>query len=524
MKKQNLLFYLGYFLISVLIISVMTHFSQWNCFCDDDFYYAKLRPYENIFHPLNPFGEIHGCGYIGYWLLTFLAYSLPNYILHINPSDFISFQHGIIRGCFVVITLSMLLMFFRQSCKNKGFQLLVYFLLCGLFFYLGVWSNIITLNYSFYRYFLSLLPMGYLFYYLYRHTTVKHKKQNKPQIVLACFCAYIVGMSSEIEIYSTLTLFFLLLGFSLLTKSAKNFKLNFGADVWIILGVFLISMLIFTTSSGFREVAGERGMSHIVINLGIIKEYSALYLKNCFINVWGLWALFIAAFIYAFRIALKRKNDIKKLIFPVLLQLSLFIVMFSLVLCGKTNYFGTYFIVHENVLSLFYFLTTIPALIFFGYCLKNMKSDVLKTTLGIILFLSACFLMANSHEINSKYLLQLRAKSYILQKIALYEFYKDNQIFFPPEVETHYFPGIYNEDNIFEFKYFIKDVYNTDRILETPLTIDENAIEKFTQLGGSFGEKEIEELKFQNLNNESYVLKKQDDELSAEEILEIFRQ
>lgn len=526
MNKQKVFFISFYILISIFVIARMTYFSQWNCFCDDDFYYAKLRPYESIFNPLNPFEDIHGYGYFGYWLLTFLAYSLPNYIFHINPSDFISFQHGIIKGGFIVCTLTMLLMFFKQFYKNKAFQIVIYFSLCTMFFYIGLWANIISLNYSFYRYFLSLLPFGYLMYYLYRHTTVKYKKINKMQLILACFCSYITGMSSEILIYLTLTLFCLIPGYNILTKifSKKVFKLNFGIDILTIFIVFLTSMVIFTSSQGYRQVSVERGINNIIITLDTVKEYSLLYLKNCFINGWFLWIIFIAVFCFALYYALKRKNNIRKLVFPILFEISLLTVMYSLIVCGKTNYFSTYFIVHENILFLFYFLTTIPLMIFFGYYLQNTKSKKLKLCFAIILLTAASYMLINAKEIQTKYLIPQRAKSYILQKIALYDYYKTQQICLPAEVTSRYFPTISDEYRVFEFKYFIKDIYNLPNILETPLFIDENAVRYFVENGGSFGENELTKLKFQNLNDINFVLKKQDDELSEEEILEKLRQ
>lgn len=517
MKRENLLFYIGYCLISVFLIIMTAYLSRGCCFAGDDLWFASLRPYENVFSPLNPFGEVHGDGYFGYWFLTLSVYSLPNFVFHINPSDVISVPFGILRGFLCCIIFFVLLMFFKHLYKGRFFYLVLYLSFAFLFFFFGLNSFIIVNNYNFCRYFMSLIFAGYFWYFLY--ICLNCEKPNKLQFVLACICAYITGMTVEIEIFLTLMLLCLIVVFCLFSNLKESLKQLAVPSL-----IFLFSMILFTNSSGYKEVSLNRGMNNISITFEAVKEYLSLFFQNCVLQGIIIWLLFFAFCIGALLIA-KRKKELKELVFPVFFEISLLAVMFSLILCGKT-FEGTnsYYLTHPNILFLYWFLTSIPVLMFLGYILKNTENKKTKVTAAVIILICACILPFKTQYSRASEMRLEKMRHYTLEKITLFEYYKSGSVSLPQNIVNNYKPEIMLEYGLPVFTNYLAHTYHLKTINQTPFEFTEDAIEKFYDMGGSFGKKEIEKLKFQNLNDTNFILKKQDDELSKEEMTKILQE
>ena len=530
MKRQSLLFYGVYSLISVMAVILITYLSRGNCFYGDDFWFALLRPDFGEFSPLNPFSAIHGSGYLGFWLLTFFCYTLPNSVLNIHPADFIAIPQGIIRGLMAIPVFSVLLLYFRLFSKDKILFLVLYFALITLFIFEGLNSNIIGINYNYYRYFLSLIFCGFFWFCLYKYTMIKTPKTNKLQFFSAVLCAYTTGMASEIEIFLSLSLFCLIIGFniiiSLISKykeEIKAFKFNLSKEFFILFAVFLTSMTLFITSTGYKEVSADRGMTNISLSLGIIKEYSIIYFQNCFLREWVLWVLIIIFFSFAFYFA-KKKNEIKKLIFPLFFLVSLLAVMYSLILCGKTYNDNTYFITHNNVLALCCFLTTIPILMFAGYTFKNIKSKKFKTLFTLFLLISGVVLLCRAKYIQAQYMYLIREKCYIIEKMVLFDYYRSDKILLPFYTIFEYKKELIDDEYArLLYTNYIEKVYHTNKISEREFVFEPDAVEKFYEIGGNFGKQELKKIRYENLKDPDFVLKQQDDKLSEEELEEILK-
>ena len=115
MKKNNLLFYIIIFIISLLIVLTNAYLGRYNIILGDDFcgvYTKNSRLIDCL-----SFGfQTHGGGYLCTFLNQLLTFRLPIF-LGIHPSDFIGIPSCTIKGIFTVILLFPDFLFFIINQK-----------------------------------------------------------------------------------------------------------------------------------------------------------------------------------------------------------------------------------------------------------------------------------------------------------------------------------------------------------------------------------------------------------------------
>ncbi len=528
--------------VIVLTLSYIIYHTAYNaqnaCFYMDDYWwgmYTGNNFTEKIFDSLN-FNLVHGGGYIGLFLCKFFSFGLPN-MLGIHPLDFMAVPQGIIRGVIGGVILYCISFSFSKNLKLKPFK---YFILPSVLIYYfyaiyssgSVWSSeatIIATNYAWYRYFFSILFFCIFWNYIYKNLFIKYSKIRYLELFTACFSGYVVASSSEISFIATSVAFFLILASKFFIKTTnldKRFFMPFLA--------FFITMTAFITNNKFNEVLNARLADSI--NFSIIKDFIFNYFKICFANEFLYWIIFtflaLSAIIYSIR-----KNEIKRIIFPFIIQFSILITMMSLVVLGKTFYEDKLFwLSHHNIQFLYKMLILIPFLILLDYNVKIYNDNRLIQKVGItvysILVLSFCLRFKDTDLFKECYLTSwpnmLRKFYYVSEKILNYYYYKNSvpflpefpldpvlQFYVPNKVENTY---NYYKDYIFTDVYYQKIYKN-----RLPVNIgyfkitDIEALKYFYENGGSFTLKELEELKFQNLLDKDFVLNKKEDAMNFEE-------
>lgn len=394
---KNVFFYFFVLVIFILIVGVYAYFSRYSCFWGDDFWYTRFFEPNGLFDTLSFTRGGHGGGYIGFFFCKLFSFGMPLY-LNIHPCDFINTYHSIIRGLFFAIALLLISKFSTFYNHSKLVYALSFLLLGGICFFNFVFAEcVINIGYSFYRYLFSFIPFSILWYYLYKNLIEENNKSNKFEFVVAFISAYFVGTSLEIMSFGSVCLAVMLIIYNYILKfpfaqktDDKNLKLNIDFKFYLLICTMFFTTYMFASSIGFKEVATYRGMSNISITFDILKEYLQLYFNVCFVNEWFYWLLFII-FFSIFFINAKKQNEIKKVILPLFMQISILTVMFSLILCGKTyeyshNYtvlFG-FWLHHSNIVFAYKLLILIPLLISFDYCYNFVKNNPL---VNIILFI-----------------------------------------------------------------------------------------------------------------------------------------
>ncbi len=349
---------------------------------------------------------------------------------------------------------------------------------------------------------------------------------------MASFCGYVLGTSIEISFFLSAFLVVLLIGYNLIIKicskitkkDIKFSKYNLDKRFYIPSLFLFIAIFLFASNEGFKQVASDRGMANISISQDILVEFWNLYINSCFSSLTIYWMIFTLLMITSFFFAIK-KNEIKKVIFPLLLQVSILAIMFSLVLCGKTYDEMTrdrFYLHHANIIFLYKMLILYPILIYFSYVLKNIRKYIKKVfpiLILITLIYYGIFTYVKFPSFKQKSIAyykefnELRRNFYISEKMLRFYALKNETAILDKDIITNYCHTwiLCGEENNYKDTKIISSyyprIYRQD-IKELGFKLEENAVEKFKKNGGSITEDELNNLNFSRLFDENYVLNK----------------
>ncbi len=531
------------FIITIIIISIFNFLyvfdiSKCCIFWNDDFEYSNYYRNEKIFDCL--LGKslfIHGGGYIGLFLCKFLSFGLPS-LLGVHPADFMSFWHGIIKGIFTVLIILLITNFSTIFFKSKILYVSVLIFISAYIFKEASINglSVFSCNYNFYRYFFSLLFFSVFLHYIYTHC-LSQKKVNIITLAGVVFCGIEAGMSSEICIFSSVIMSVLLIIYNVFIcflkkyyhneSKFKSLKLNFDKFTYIPLIFLFCAAVFFVSTPGFYTVAFiERGLSNIHFHLNEFFEFLYLffnlYVKDILLN----WIILFILIIFSFYFAMK-KQEIKKLIIPVFLQISLLIVIFSLFLCGKTYNNQMFYISHNNVIFIYRMISLFPSLILFGYLFKNIYKSVRPKFLRkITIWLFSFLIIISAYlaiipKINFDCDIEKRKLFYVSEKMLRF-YYLNNKIpVIPYEFGSQNNPDgllnpfelekdeesskIYKNNNL---TLYYSRIYKYKEAEEIGFQLSSKAFERFYEAGGNFSDKELEYIKFSRLYDEDFILNK----------------
>ena len=537
-NKQICFFYIPLFLFIILFGIYLGH--NFAIF-EDDLVYSTYYKSEKIFNCLN-FNFGHGGGYLGYFLSKFLSFGLPN-LLSIHPCDFTVF-HLVIKGFFTIITLLLIAKFSTFFYRSKPIFISVSsFLVFYYFFYLCKLETLIAgVSYNYYRYSFSLIFFSIVVYFIFENL-IKNKKITKfKSILFILLCAFIAGTSSEI-IFITLILFSVLIllyqliicFISFLRKSPEFwnlYKFNISKSFILIFLVLSFAVFSFVSSSGFKEVAISRGLSNIFITKDLLINFINQYIQLYFLDKIAYWIIFSVIFIVNIITAYQRQ-EIKKVILPLLLQISILVSVFSLIFCKETYYTGGFWLVHNHIRFIFSMLILYPLLMLLSYFIKSFilkccnsldKKKIINHITLIIMVLSVSFagllietINGNEYRNFYKKIENFKVFHYKLEKVFRFYYLKK---------EVPYLPGYINYRDIYRFKKptgefcfidrynnflqaYYANIYKDDNVYNLLYCVSDKAFEKFYENGGAFTEEELKSIKFSRLFDENFVLNKE---------------
>ena len=535
--NKQVCFYILLFLFVILFSVYLGH--NFAIF-EDDLVYSTYYKSEKIFNCLN-FNFGHGGGYFGYFLSKFLSFGLPN-LLSIHPCDF-TVCHLVIKGILTIITLLLMAKFSTFFYRSKLIFISVFsFLIFYYFFYLCKLETLIAgVSYNYYRYSFSLIFFSVVVYFIFENL-IKNKKITRfKSIFFILLCAFIAGTSSEI-IFITLILFSILIllyqliiffisSFKKSTEFLNLYKFNISKSFILIFLVLSFAVFSFVSSSGFKEVSMSRGLSNIFITKDLLINFINQYIQLYFFDEIVYWILFIVLFVINVVIAYK-KHEIKKLILPFLLQISILGTIFSLVFCKETYYTGGFWLVHNHIRFIFSMLILYPLLMLLSYLIKSLilkccnsldKKKIINHITLIIMVLSVSFagllietINGNEYRNFYKKIENFKIFHYKLEKVFRFYYLKK---------EVPYLPGYINYRDIYRFKKptgefcfidrynnflqaYYANIYKDDNVYNLLYCVSDKAFEKFYENGGTFTKEELKNIKFSRLFDEKFVLNK----------------
>ncbi len=538
-QNKNNRFYILMLIISLIFIRVIVYLSR-NCtLFGDDLSYGLYST--GIFDTLNPFSEVsafkvHGGGYLCLFLTNFVNFHLP-YMFNIHPNDFISAPHGVIKGIFYCLILLSVVNFSQIFKKSKLIYCLFYIFifLYSVSLIINLNSFIISTNHAFYRYFFPLMFFSFFWSFIYKHIIFSNIKQNNFKLFLASVCAFIIGTSVEILFFSSAFLAMFIILYNLICrKFSKSNLFNLNKNFYIPVIVLFSGVIAYTFSSGFKSVIDVRGMHEGALNLTHLKEFCIIFFNTYIIPDIIIWIIFITVIIFSFYLGL-RKNNLKKIIFPLIMLISVFSVMFSLVLCGKTYYDeGEFWLAHPNIHVLYNVLILYPLLMLYSFCSRYfnlLKKDkkYLKTSIIILLILFSVYKIFNitenipySYCYNDTGLMAAAKKNnYIAEKIFRFYYLRNKKPYLPSDLNTMgesniryalWYRYCNENDNccdnsIFNANYYIRLYKNENAKVQQYCFIDDGYDEFYAQ-GGFFEKEELNNIKFQNLYEKDFIFSK----------------
>lgn len=555
--KNKKIFYFLFSIISLFAILIVRYLSSNNCFWGDDFEFSIYSVNEHTFDCLVGWSRLdHGGYYLGSFLCKFFCFKLP-LLLGLHPSDFL-IHLSILNGIFFVVVSSLVAKFatFHRKSKLLFLTAFIFFLLYSIF--QAISCDVIKINYAFYRYCFSLIFYCTFWYFIYKHLLYKYEKKHDAALWAVCLCGFVVGTSIEIAFISSVIFACLIFMYDRIIchylKTSdnkdflKSFKFNLDKNFYYPVLYLFIGVLLFTTTQGFISVAQSRGIGNTnIFDLNLFKEFFTAFFNIYVLDIWYYWLILIAIGILSLVFAIKR-NEIKKVIFPLFMEISIITVILSLLLCGKTFLIDnerSLFLYHINVIFLFKMLFLIPIFIFTGYVFKNIayyikqlkiKNFIKKTLINLPVFiLIICLIHAYSfhiqYYINSEnQLLNINRKVYyIAEKILRFNYLQNKVPEIPTEVcKIHPYFIDYDFDNTdvltenkLSYVYYAR-LYKYEKAKEIGYKYSDDALKKFYDAGGAFSKEELKNIKFSRLSDEDFVLNKQQpkpaDELSYKQM------
>ena len=538
----NKLFRLIIFILCVFITVIIAYYSRdCNLFFGDATMIMYWNAEESFFDCLN--FNIHSGGYIGSFFTKFFGFGLPT-LLGIHPADFIGVPNGIIKGLFASVIFILMTNFAVIFRKSNLLYLLCFNLLISVFFIYSQHSLVISCNYNYYRYFFTLLIVCIFYSYIIKNILIKHKKTNYINLVIASVAGYFLGTSVEINSFSFLSFVFLIFLYSLFVrkfikdeKLLKSLQIHLDKNFYIpSFFLILTNIFIMLPKEGFISMAAYRGFGKTSLTFSLFKEFFESLANLYFFDNLVLWIPVIILFLISAYFAVKR-NEIKKIIIPVFHIFSVFLVLLSLVVLGKTNYDNYFWTTHPNIIFLCRMLLIYPLFYYLGYSFKNLsplkifrskKSAVFFISVVLILTISNIICISKDYPYNYLYL--YKEKAYIAEKMLRFYCLRNERPVLPkknylsPEFDCWRFLGEHNEnnyyiDNIITSSYYPR-IYKDKSKIELGVDTSDNAFRQFYKLGGNFSKEELNHIKFSRLFDEDFVLNRNHSPKEIQEIMD----
>jgi len=461
--------------------------------------------------------------YYGTWLMPLqhiIMYLLP-FKLEINLQDWAFICGTTIKAATITFMMFFFLKTFltekisrKKACALTFSVFLLFFCLLGQ----KNFADFIIMS-GFFRF---IIPSSLLICSLC--LIFRHFSGSKTNFFFLLPLSFFTAWSSEITAGILLVCALVLLIYK--ETKAKEMKELFAP--LLILICTISGTLILVCSTGFNyhmsDKLGENTVSFSSV-LGNLRWFTKVFITSLITKYSLFWL--IALLLIRYNI---KKGETKYNIFGLSVLFGVLFFGFSLIIMGKTNYDGGFWIEHRDIYSVF-----IPSMLYaisvlaLPFIRNNNENKWFKTTFISLFSVLLIFSLYYSNKLE-KELWAIKDYTYLRDKIRLFYFYKGQHPIYP--MSTHlrladkHIVGIRNKDNNSD-KYFdenyIKensDGYSTMDKYYYPLNYGvkiegdiqpkflshKDGLKIFTQNGGSYSEVLKRKYRFKDLNNKDFVL------------------
>ncbi len=528
--KDIIYIFITFIIMLSIILAVM--YLQKNNFMYNDDQAFGFATADTIFSAVY---NAPGGGFLSHFCNCFFGSVLP-VELGIHPGDFAGSHQAVINGIITSIAFISSALFSVFYKKSKIIFISALLFISVFSFYFIIQPENITLfllHNNFYRYILILIFFNYLI--LKNSQNILYVKKNSvKKIVLLSILSFICGTCVENIIVTVFTFYTILIIYNCITKlilrnkpeiivKQYTYKLNFNFYIPFI--VFIISVIFYVFSPGCKEIAQARNIDlyslekfleiKSIFSINLIFEFMQKFIDLYIIKIQAYWVT-IAIFIITGIKLTNKVSDIKKIILPLIILISILMGILALYLTGKTMG-GCFWIESEKIVTYFKITIMAPLYMYISYTIKKIKNKRYKIIISLIFIVLSIITAAKinikdadeyriSAGHNRKMLGEYKEYIYESEKIIRYYYLKNETAKIRPYNKMGYV--IFSKEFSGEFPAYYFDIIYRDMSgnkIKLP-EFNENAIELFYKAGGSFQENEIKEHKFTNLLDNNFVL------------------
>ncbi len=444
---------------------------------------------------------------------------IPYDIFNMHPSDFKSEYFSYLESFLIIIFcfIPLKIMFLNKS-DNIIYKLpvIVYLFVISFYMYLLQKSSLMLFTYDgFFRLNVPIFLFLLLFFYLIKIININNYRNYLIISSLTLLCCLSNELTCITILFGTLIYTFLSL-FNQVTKK-RLYLLCFTLILSIISTLVLIKLGAFTRKNPDIIL----NLSYLKYILKIIPVFINEYIKYMFINHFLGYILLVSQIIVLYI----KTNERNSLNIVISYLSGLLIFFFALIGMGQYQYSNeanTFWVVHPDIQIMHELILLTFNLYLFGIVCKNkiLKNYFLYIISVILIVSSGFYVCKNITYYNDSivnFLKPLKENRYKTEKIIRLANLKNKTIY----LDSDLFEEGYNWDLFYDYNNLEKNVIYPnnsyifflnnigENITQKIIFTDKEIVEKnFKDLGGVFTEKELNNIKFNNLMDDNFILNK----------------
>ncbi len=357
--------------------------------------------------------------YYGSWVMpvqNFFMYYLP-YKLGVNIQDWAQYFGALFEAGVVFIFIKYFSKFFEFARISKKLNLLLTTIsFMGFFFLLNLLKFKDILIYSgFFRFVLPSCLLVVWCYYLYKI----FKSKLNGSILL--FYAFSVLTASSSEMIGVMCVIILL---TLLIYSFVN-KLECRKNFIIIFILLFLGLSLLLVTKGFQEHFVDK-LQNRMFSFDVLFSNIIPFLKACIKQLFSVNGLLLISFFVWMYLNKKESTAKDEMIFALSLAFAVILFSLSLVFLGKTHYSGGYWIIHDDIYTVFYSLYVVIMAVL---SINILKDSSIKFMNILFVILIPLFLISVIHL--KVAIWNIKDISYLRDKMMLHYMAKNEKVVLP---------------------------------------------------------------------------------------------
>ena len=490
------------FTVAVIFI-ILSYFFSFSFVTNDDLYFT-CNSFKDLF--IKP----HNSHYISSFFCKLFAVYLPMK-LNIHPHFFKSSYFCYIESFFVILFSFITTNFFYLH-KKINFYYIIYFLFSVSLVFYFLKEQLFLLLFVYEGFFRILMP-AFLFLLLFY--ILLNQFDNNYKRFFVYLLVFLCGISNEMICISVF------LGFLFYFISSRKEINNKQFINYIV--IIALSFIIFLKSGGFIRHS-DTSMFNLQYFINVIKyipEFCKDYFKYVIINHLFLHLLLIfQMLILIFDKHSNSPNKIKTIKLIICFNLGILIFFFLLIGLGKTHYnYGQFWVVHKDLHVMYNIILSCFNITLFN--LITRFKIINEKIINILFLIITVFFVSNIYcsykNTLNKFIKPILESAYKTEKIIALANIKNKTAYINDDsykVVWGYYcePNEKEHNKLYNFSPYIMYINQFDFIKKINVnymfTDEETVNKEFKANGGVFTDDELNNINFNNLKNEKFIINK----------------